>query len=67
MVREPQDVRIAARLTQLEADMLEELTVHFGLNTTDTLRQMIRREHAKEIGKKMGSPPAKPRTVKPKK
>lgn len=51
----------------MEADMLEELTVHFGLNTTDTLRQMIRREHAKEIGHKLGSLPRKAPTPKKKK
>jgi hypothetical protein len=51
----------------MEAEMLEELTVHMGLNTTDTIRQMIRREHERQIGHKLGSPPRKAPTSKSKK
>lgn len=41
------------RLTDSEMDMVKELADHVGLSQSDTIRQLVRREHAKmEKGKK---------------
>lgn len=38
------------RLTDDELRMVRELAEHFGLNQSDTFRQLVRRAHAEQVG-----------------
>jgi hypothetical protein len=63
MASEPQSERVAVRLTLTEFEMLTELVAFTGLNMTDTVRQLIRKEHAREIVSRIGGPPGHTRTA----
>jgi hypothetical protein len=59
MASEPKTDSFLMRMAPTETRMLLELSEKVGLNKSDVIRQLVRREHAKIIGDK-------PRAKKPK-
>jgi hypothetical protein len=50
-VQEERSEQVMTRMTPSEVAMLEELAAADGIYRTDVLRLLVRREHAKRLGK----------------